>query len=104
MDVYRPSSNHVSYAPINATLACVIIAVMRLREKCIKTSPGPNFIELPKHNLLLNNFLLSRNEHDTSHTLYIGHGSLAGDLFSGKQNVVVLSLKFGPSFGYRPLL
>ena len=30
-------------------------------------TPGPNFIELLKQNMLLNKFLLSRREHDTSH-------------------------------------
>ncbi len=41
---------------------------------------GPNFIELLKQKIMLNNFLLSRNEQDTSHKLYTGHGSLAGNL------------------------
>ena len=29
-----------------------------------------NFIKLPKQEILLNNFLLSRNEQDTSHKMY----------------------------------
>ena len=44
----------------------------------IKNRPGPNFIEPPKQKILLNNFLLSRNEQDASHKLYMWHGSLAG--------------------------
>ena len=34
-------------------------------------SSGPDFIALPKHNILLGNLLLSRNEQDTSHKLYL---------------------------------
>ena len=37
----------------------------------IKTGTGPNFIQLLKPKVLLNNFLLSRNEQDTSHNLYM---------------------------------
>ena len=42
---------------------------------------GPNFIELLKQKIFLNIFLVSRNEQDTSHKLYLWHGILAGNLF-----------------------
>ena len=40
----------------------------------------PNLKELLKQKMLLNNCLLGRNEQDTSHKLYMWHGSLAGNL------------------------
>ena len=36
-----------------------------------------------EHNILLDTFLLSRNEQDTSHKLYMWHGSLAVKHYSG---------------------
>ena len=42
----------------------------------------PNFIDLLKQKILLNNFLLSRNEQETSHKLYMWHWLVT--FFSGK--------------------
>ena len=42
--------------------------------------PGHNFIELLKQKILLNKYLLSRNEQNASYKLY-RLGSLAGNLF-----------------------
>ena len=44
------------------------------------SAPGASFIELLKQEILLNNYLLSRNEQDTSYKLYMWHDSLAGNL------------------------
>ena len=49
-------------------------------EVITKAIPGLNFIELLKQRIVLNMFLLSKNKQDTSHKLYMGFGSLAGNL------------------------
>ncbi len=57
-------------------------------------SPGPSFIKLLKQKILLNNFLLRRNELETSDYWYMLSGILAGKLFSGRHNFVMLSFVF----------
>ena len=73
--------------------------------------PGPNFIELLKQKILLNNFLLSRNEQDTSHKLFMLHSIFAGNpvlisiIWLCLTNFLCfksISMKFGP--GLKPTL
>ena len=53
---------------------------------------GPNFIELLKQKLVLVTLLLSRKEHDTSHKLYMYHGSLTGNLILVSINLLCLAV------------
>ena len=53
--------------------------------------PGPNFIELLKQEIMLNNFHLSKKERDTSHNFYKWHGIVGWLPRSGNHNYFVLS-------------
>ena len=61
--------------------------------KSIPTT-GPNFIELLMQRTQLKNSLISKNEQDTSHKLYLWHGSLAGNLILVSVNVLCLATYF----------
>ena len=64
--------------------------------------PGLNFIRL----ILVDTFLLSKNEQDTSQRWCMWHSNLAGIVYSDKHNLVVLShflclssfMKLGPAY------
>ena len=77
------------------------MAVRKTLKEVFFQGTGPNFIELLKQRILLDNFLLSSNEQDTSHNLSIWHGSLAGSLILVSTFLVLSSsMKLGPGHSH----
>ncbi len=45
-----------------------------------RAQPRPSYIELLKQRIMLTKIMVSKNKQDTSHRLYLGHSTLAGNL------------------------